>query len=77
MRDWVAIWSLSAPWLLHGSELSQRCMDERHEVIATAMTSVVQNVQPTGCPTLGEPPSRVQWCADAEAAVDQYTGDTY
>jgi hypothetical protein len=49
---------------LHCSELSQRCVDERREVIAAAMASVVENVEPTGRPTLGEPPSRLQWCAD-------------
>jgi hypothetical protein len=61
---------------LHCCELTQRCVDERHEVVATAMACVIKNVEPTGRPALREPPSRLQWSAHVEAAMDQYTGDT-
>ena len=41
-----------------------------------AVSSVVEDSQPTGRPSPGELPSGYQWSADIVASVNQHAGDT-
>src|SRR5262249_21764218 len=54
-----------------------QCIDHgRHETVSTTMSSVVENLQSAGGPSLGQPPSGNQWSTYIETSMDEHARDS-
>lgn len=66
---------------LHYDRLSEgrklvQCIDHgRHEIVSATMSSIVENLQSAGRPSLGQPPSGNQWSTYIEPTMDEHARD--